>query len=156
VGITLRVIPRIHNGDVIRLEVAQEVSSLVNANLAGAVDLITNRRSIETTVLADNGQTIVLGGLISDDRLSSNSQVPLLGDIPVLGRAFRSNRESVTRKTLFIFLRPTILRDQADVAENARTQYERLRTQEALPTRGFSLLTATPGPRLPADLTDIY
>jgi general secretion pathway protein D len=100
VGITLRVIPRIHDGDVIRLDVAQEVSSLVNANLAGAADLITNRRSIETTVLADNGQTIVLGGLISDDRLSSNSQVPLLGDIPVLGRAFRSNRESVTRKTL--------------------------------------------------------
>lgn len=156
VGITLRVIPRIHNGDVIRLEVSQEVSSLVNANLAGAVDLITNRRSIETTVLADNGQTIVLGGLISDDRLSANSQVPLLGDIPVLGRAFRSNRESITRKTLFIFLRPTILRDPADVAANARTQYERLRNQEALPTRGFSLLATTPGPRLPADLTDIY
>ena len=156
VGITLRVIPRIHNGDVIRLEVAQEVSSLVNANLPGAVDLITNRRSIETTVLADNGQTIVLGGLISDDRLSTNSQVPLLGDIPVLGRAFRSNRESITRKTLFIFLRPTILRDPADVAANARTQYERLRNQEALPTRGFSLLTTTPGPRLPVDLSDIY
>ncbi len=156
VGITLRVIPRIHNGDVIRLEVAQEVSSLVNANLPGAVDLITNRRSIETTVLADNGQTIVLGGLISDDRLSTNSQVPLLGDIPVLGRAFRSNRESITRKTLFIFLRPTILRDPADVAANARTQYERLRNQEALPTRGFSLLATTPGPRLPADLNDIY
>ncbi len=156
VGITLRVIPRIHNGDVIRLEVAQEVSSLVNANLPGAVDLITNRRSIETTVLADNGQTIVLGGLISDDRLSTNSQVPLLGDIPVLGRAFRSNRESITRKTLFIFLRPTILRDPADVAANARTQYERLRNQEALPTRGFSLLSTTPGPRLPADLSDIY
>ena len=107
-------------------------------------------------MLADNGQTIVLGGLISDDRLSTNSQVPLLGDIPVLGRAFRSNRESVTRKTLFIFLRPTILRDPADVAANARTQYERLRDQEALPTRGFSLLTTTPGPRLPADLNDIY
>ena len=156
VGITLRVIPRIHDGDVIRLEVAQEVSSLVNANLAGAADLITNRRSIETTVLADNGQTIVLGGLISDDRLSSNSQVPLLGDIPVLGRAFRSNRESVTRKTLFIFLRPTILRDPADVAANAQAQYERLRNQESLPTRGFSLLSTPQGPRLPVDINDVY
>ena len=156
VGITLRVIPRIHDGDVIRLEVAQEVSSLVNANLAGAADLITNRRSIETTVLADNGQTIVLGGLISDDRLSSNSQVPLLGDIPVVGRAFRSNRESVTRKTLFIFLRPTILRDPADVAANAQAQYERLRNQESVPTRGFSLLSTPPGPRLPADINDVY
>lgn len=156
VGITLRVIPRIHDGDVIRLEVAQEVSSLVNANLAGAADLITNRRSIETTVLADNGQTIVLGGLISDDYLSSNSQVPLLGDIPILGRAFRSNRESVTRKTLFIFLRPTILRDPADVAANAQVQYERLRNQESAPTRGFSLLSTAPGPRLPAEINDIY
>jgi len=156
VGITLRVIPRIHDGDVIRLEVAQEVSSLVNANLAGAADLITNRRSIETTVLADNGQTIVLGGLISDDRLSSNSQVPMLGDIPVLGRAFRSNRESITRKTLFIFLRPTILRDPVDVAANARAQYERLRDQESLPTRGFSLLATPPGPRLPTEIEGIY
>jgi general secretion pathway protein D len=156
VGITLRVIPRIHEGDVIRLDVAQEVSSLVNANLAGAADLITNRRSIETTVLADNGQTIVLGGLISDDRLSSNSQVPLLGDIPVLGRAFRSNRESVTRKTLFIFLRPTILRDRADVAANAQAQYERLRGQESLPSRGFSLLANPSGPRLPTEIDGIY
>ena len=156
VGITLRVIPRIHDGDVIRLEVAQEVSSLVNANLAGAADLITNRRSIKTTVLADNGQTIVLGGLISDDRLSSNSQVPVLGDIPVLGRAFRSSRESLTRKTLFIFLRPTILRDAADVAANAQAQYERTRGQESLSTQGFSLLTTPLRPRLPSEIDDVY
>ena len=156
VGITLRVIPRIHDGDVIRLEVAQEVSSLVNANLAGAADLITNRRSIKTTVLADNGQTIVLGGLISDDRLSSNSQVPVLGDIPVLGRAFRSSRESLTRKTLFIFLRPTILRDAADVAANAQAQYERTRGQESLSTQGFSLLTTPLRPRLPPEIDDVY
>ncbi len=156
VGITLRVVPRIHEGDVIRLDVAQEVSSLVNANLAGAADLITNRRSILTTVLADNGQTIVLGGLISDDRMSTDSRVPVLGDIPVIGRAFRSNRESTTRRTLFIFLRPTILRDAADVAANAQAQYERLRYQETLPTRGTSLLSTPPGPRLPAEIDDIY
>ncbi len=156
VGITLRVIPRIHDGDVIRLEVAQEVSTLVNANLAGAADLITNRRSIETTVLADNGQTIVLGGLISDDRLSANSQVPVLGDIPILGRAFRSSRESTTRRTLFIFLRPTILRDRADVAANAQAQYDRLRYQETVPTRGWSLFSNPSGPRLPAEIGQVY
>ncbi|HWL47064.1 MAG TPA: type II secretion system secretin GspD, partial [Sphingomonadaceae bacterium] len=70
VGITLRVVPRIHEGDVVRLDVSQEVSSLANATVPGAADLVTNRRSIQTTVLADNGETIVLGGLITDDRMS--------------------------------------------------------------------------------------
>ena len=156
VGITLKVVPRIHDGDVIRLEVAQEVSSLVNSSLAGAADLITNRRSIETTILADNGQTIVLGGLISDDRLSANSQVPLLGDIPILGRAFRTTRESTSRRTLFIFLRPTILRDPADAAAAARAQFDRLRVEETVPTRGWSLLAYPPGPRLPAEIDGVY
>ena len=156
VGITLRVVPRIHDGDVIRLEVAQEVSSLVNSTLAGAADLITNRRSIETTILADNGQTIVLGGLISDDRLSADSQVPVLGDIPILGRAFRTTRESTSRRTLFIFLRPTILRDPADAAAAARAQFDRLRTEETVPTRGWSLLAYPPGPRLPAEIDGVY
>ena len=156
VGITLRVVPRIHDGDVIRLEVAQEVSSLVSANVSGAADLITNRRSIQTTVLADNGQTIVLGGLISDDRMSTNSQVPILGDIPVLGRAFRSSRESTSRRTLFIFLRPTIMRDPAEVAAAARAQYDRLRSQETVPTQGWSLLAYPPGPRLPAEIDGVY
>ena len=156
VGITLKVIPRIHDGDVIRLEVAQEVSSLVNSNLAGAADLITNRRSIETTILADNGQTIVLGGLISDDRLSADSQVPVLGDIPILGRAFRTTRQSTSRRTLFIFLRPTILRDPADAAAAARAQFDRLRTEETVPTRGWSLLAYPPGPRLPAEIDGVY
>lgn len=156
VGITLKVIPRIHDGDVIRLEVAQEVSSLVNSTLAGAADLITNRRSIETTILADNGQTIVLGGLISDDRLSADSQVPILGDIPILGRAFRTTRESTSRRTLFIFLRPTILRDPADAAAAARAQFDRLRTEETVPTRGWSLLAYPPGPRLPAEIDGVY
>jgi general secretion pathway protein D len=156
VGITLRVVPRIHDGDVIRLEVAQEVSSLVNSTVSGAADLITNRRSIQTTVLADNGQTIVLGGLISDDRVSTDSQVPLLGDIPVIGRAFRNSRESTSRRTLFIFLRPTIMRDPAEVAAAARAQYDRLRTQETVPSRGWSLLAYPPGPRLPAEIDGVY
>ena len=106
VGITLRVVPRIHDGNVIRLEVSQEVSSLVGS-VTGAADLITNRRAIQTTVLADDGQTIVLGGLISDDRTSVKSQVPVLGDIPVLGELFKSRTVSQTRRTLFVFLKPT-------------------------------------------------
>ncbi len=115
VGITLRVHPRIYDGDVVRLEVSQEVSSLVNAVVPGASDLITNRRSIQTTVLADNGGTVVLGGLITDDRVTGVSKVPLLGDTPLIGGLFRNTTKSGTRRTLFVFLRPTILRNPADV-----------------------------------------
>ena len=154
VGITLRVLPRIHEGDSIRLEVAQEVSSLVPA-VTGAADLITNRRSIQTVVLADNGQTIILGGLITDDRTSSRSQVPLLGDIPVVGNLFKNRRESTTKRTLFVFLRPTILRDRASVAAAAADKYARLRAQElGDPTR--SLLLRPPGPRLPLEINGVY
>ena len=90
VGITMRVVPRVNQGDVIQLDISQEVSSLVNTAVAGAADLITNRRSIQTTVLADNGGTIVLGGLITDDRQSTRAEVPGLGRVPVLGGLFRS------------------------------------------------------------------
>lgn len=119
VGITLRVHPRIYDGDVVRLDVSQEVSSLVNSVVPGASDLVTNRRSIQTTVLADDGGTVVLGGLITDDRISGVSKVPILGDTPLIGGLFRNTTESGTRRTLFVFLRPTILRSQAEVEEQS-------------------------------------
>ena len=154
VGITLRVIPRIHEGDSIRLEVSQEVSSLVPA-VTGAADLITNRRSIQTTVLADNGDTIVLGGLISDDRTSAKSQIPLLGDIPVLGNLFKSRQTEQVKRTLFVFLRPTILRDRASIIAAADAKYARVRAAEAGdPDR--SLLLHPPAPRLPLEIQGLY
>ncbi len=156
VGITLRVVPRVHEGDVVKLEVSQEVSSLVNGNVVGAADLITNRRSIKTTVLADNGGTIVLGGLITDDRLTSRSRVPVLGDIPIIGNLFRSRRESQTKRTLFVFLRPTILRDRAAVAAQAGAQYSRLRAEEALQEETRDLLADPPGARLPVQIEGVY
>ena len=155
VGITLRVVPRVHEGDTVRLEVSQEVSSLVGS-VAGAADLVTNRRSIQTTVLADDGQTIVLGGLISDDQIRTRSQVPILGDIPILGELFKSRRESKTRRTLFVFLKPTILRDSKSVAAAAATKYERVRGAEADLQREPSLLLKPPTVRLPAELDGIY
>lgn len=130
VGVTLRVTPRVHDGDVVRLEVSQEVSSLVNAGVIGAADLITNRRSIQTTVLADDGQTITLGGLITDDTLDAQGKVPVLGDLPGVGLLFRSRRDTSTRRTLFIFLRPTVHRDAASVQALARDRYDRLRGAE--------------------------
>ena len=80
-----------------------------------AADIITNRRLIETTVLADNGGTIVLGGLITDDRTSAKSGIPGLGDIPVVGRLFSSAGENGTKRVLFVFLRPTILRTRNEI-----------------------------------------
>lgn len=130
VGLTLRVLPRVHDGDVVKLEVAQEVSALVNTQVLGAADLITNRRSIQTSVLADDGETIVLGGLVTDDRNSTNNRVPGLSSVPLVGGLFRSRSDSVTRRTLFIFLKPTILRDAASVDAVTQADYDRLRAAE--------------------------
>ncbi|WP_326525691.1 type II secretion system secretin GspD [Sphingomonas sp.] len=156
VGLTLRVLPRINAGDTIRLEIAQEASSIAQTQLSSAADLITQRRAVNTTVLADNGQTIVLGGLITDDRQQVRSQVPVLGDIPVLGELFKSRREGRTKRTLFIFLKPTILRDGADARAATDARYARLRGHEATLRDKGSLLLNPPGPRLSLEIEGIY
>lgn len=155
VGITLRVIPRIHEGNTVRLEVNQEVSSLIGS-VAGAADIITNRRSIQTTVLADDGQTIVLGGLISDDQMETRSQVPVLGDIPIIGELFKSRRNSKTRRTLFVFLKPTILRDPSAVADASAEKYGRVRAAEGALSIDRSLLLEPLQARLPVEINGIY
>ena len=155
VGLTLRIVPRVHEGEVVRLDVSQEVSSLVGA-VTGAADLVTNRRAIQTTVLANDGQTIVLGGLISDDQMNMKSQVPVLGDIPVVGNLFKSRQLQRTRRTLFVFLRPTILRSADQVAEAAATKYGRLRGAEADLQTNPSLLLDPPKARLPLEINGVY
>jgi general secretion pathway protein D len=132
------------------------VSSLVTTAVTGAADLITNRRSIQTSVLADDGETIVLGGLVTDDRQTGNSRVPGLGNIPLIGNAFRSRNDTQTRRTLFIFLKPTILRDAADVAASAQESYDRLRAAEPVridPSRAPALQTQ---PRLEPDVDEVF
>ncbi|WGM30534.1 type II secretion system secretin GspD [Brevundimonas sp. NIBR11] len=156
VGLTLRVVPRVHEGGVVRLEVAQEISSLVPTTVIGAADLITNRRSLQTSALADDGETIVLGGLVTDDRNSTNSRVPGLGSLPVIGNAFRSRRDSQTRRTLFIFLKPTILRDSAATAADAQQAYDRLRSSEPArfdPTRPEPIAR---DPRLQPEVDEVF
>ncbi|NUB42757.1 type II secretion system secretin GspD [Fertoebacter nigrum] len=157
VGITMRVVPRVNQGDVIQLDITQEVSSLASAAVAGAADIVTNRRSIKTTVLADNGGTIVLGGLITDDRQSTRSEVPGLGKLPIVGGLFRSRGESARKQTLFVFLRPTILRTRTDVSNVSTNRFQRLKAIEADPRDKGSLL-AEPKPvrRLPVEIDGLY
>ncbi|MEM9550113.1 MAG: type II secretion system secretin GspD [Pseudomonadota bacterium] len=127
VGLTMNVLPRINAGDTVRLDISQEVSSLVNANVEGAADLITNRRSIQTSILAQSGSTIVLGGLITRDDLNTLQKVPGAGGIPVLGNLFKSRSRNSTRRTLFVFLKPTVLRSN----QSLKATYEaRLKTLE--------------------------
>lgn len=155
VGITMSVVPRITAGGVVQLDIEQEVSSLVNANIEGAADLITNRRAITTTVLAYDGGTVVLGGLITDDRISQNQRVPGLGDVPVVGNLFRSRNGGQTTRTLFVFMRPTILRDQHDVQAAAQSRYARLRGADATePPR--TLLHETEVRTLPLEIQGLY
>lgn len=133
VGITMKVVPRVNQGDVIQLDVSQEVSSLTNTTVAGAADLITNRRAITTTVLADNGGTIVLGGLISDNRTMAGSEVPGLSRLPILGGLFRNKSDARHKQTLYVFLRATILRSRNDVAVVADQRFQRLKAIEVAP-----------------------
>ncbi|APE42013.1 type II secretion system protein GspD [Sulfitobacter alexandrii] len=130
VGITMNVVPRITAGGVVQLTIEQEISNLLATNVEGAADLITNRRVINTTVMADNRGTVVLGGLITDDRTNGTSKVPGLGDIPVVGELFKSRNARNTQRTLFVFLRPTILRSKHDVQTAAQSRYQRLKSAD--------------------------
>jgi general secretion pathway protein D len=129
VGVTLTVTPHIHEGESVRLEVSQEVSQVVLSALAVSAanpfsDVVTNKRTIDTTVLADDGQTIVLGGLIQDDVQSTKKKVPLLGDIPLLGRLFQNTEDQRIKRNLLVFLRPTVLRTREDVGAATERKYE--------------------------------
>ncbi len=123
VGVTLKVIPHIHDGEAIRLEVEATAESVSNTTVAGSADLITNKRSIKTMILSDDGETIVLGGLIRDDVREVVSKVPLLGDIPLLGWLFRSKSVNQVKSNLMVFLRPTIVGDGGKARDLTREKF---------------------------------
>jgi general secretion pathway protein D len=128
IGVTLKVTPHINEGGNLRLEIEQEISSIAPTSQGvNAVDLITNKRSIKSTILAEDGQVIVLGGLIQDDVTQADSKVPLLGDIPLLGRLFRSTKETRIKRNLMVFLRPTVIRDAAGMAALSGKKYSDIR-----------------------------
>jgi general secretion pathway protein D len=131
VGITLTVTPHINEGDSIVLDIEQEVSSLSGLSVTNtASDIITNERKIQTKVLAVDGRVVVLGGLIKDDVQDAQQKIPLLGDIPYLGRLFRSDGEKVTKSNLMVFIRTTIIRDNQQLAGATAQKYRYIRDQQ--------------------------
>ncbi len=125
VGITLKVVPHIGDNGTVRLEVEQEVSA-VQDNKGQAQDLVTSKRAIKTSVLAEHGQTVVLGGLISDNTLLSRQGIPGLSSIPYVGRLFRSDARSNEKRNLLVFIHPTIVGDADDVRRISQQRYNRL------------------------------
>ena len=132
VGIKLNVTPRISADDTIHLDIFQEVSSVSETLSDGLDDFATNIRQITTNVLADNGEIIVLGGLIEQQNAQVNSKVPLAGDIPVVGNLFKSETNSVVRTNLMVFIRPTIVRDREDARAVTSRNYRYIRAEEML------------------------
>jgi len=152
VGITLNVTPQINEGDSVVLDIEQEVSSIIagGATLAQASDVITSERKIQTKVLARDGRIVVLGGLIKDDVQDGQQKVPILGDIPFLGRLFRSDSVAVTKTNLLIFIRPTIIRDDETLDGATAEKYKYIRGQQALRReRGLMFLDDDNVPVLP-------
>ena len=125
VGLTLKVTPSISEDELVKLTVEQTTESIADS-IEAASDIVTNKREIKTTVLADNGETIVLGGLIREDYSIQKSKVPLLGDIPYLGALFRSESERTIKRNLLVFLRPTILLSKTDTIAITDEKYQGL------------------------------
>jgi general secretion pathway protein D len=129
VGTILTVTPQINEGDAVVLKIAVESSSLAGSS-AGAVDLITNKRTISTTVLIPDGGTLVIGGLIQDKAINSEQRVPFLGRIPLLGELFRTRDTSKTKTNLMVFIQPRILRDNHQAAVETDSKYNYMRDEQ--------------------------
>jgi general secretion pathway protein D len=140
VGLTLRVKPQISENGTVKLQIYQEVSRLDPASINSATGLITNKRSIESSVLVEDGGIVVLGGLLQDDFGNSQERVPGLGDVPLFGNLFRADSRSRKKTNLMVFLRPVVVRDGASTENLSLSRYEQMRSvqMEVQPT-------ATPG-----------
>lgn len=150
VGVQLEVRPQISEGGAIRLAIKQEVSSIFGPVVSDSTDLITNRRAIETVVQVDAGQVIVLGGLIQEDVQKSESGIPLLRSIPVVGRVFRSEGNSRKRTNLMVFLRPTIVSTTEQARAVTDRQFQTFRSDGGLDAGVAAQLDREFRPALPA------
>jgi general secretion pathway protein D len=149
IGVKLSITPQINEGDSMVLEISQEISSISQA-ASGAVDLITNQRIIETTVIVDDGEILVLGGLIEDTLRESHQAVPILGKIPLIGALFRSQQTEKTKTNLMIFIRAEIMRDSAQTAIQTNSKYNMIRdVQRAREQTNIQLMPGRTPPILP-------
>jgi general secretion pathway protein D len=124
IGTTLKVVPHVQDGKFVRLEVEQSTESVEPTAVEGQADLITNKRSIKTQILAEDGEIVMLGGLIRDAVQESQSKVPFLGDIPILGWLFRSSGEIHVKQNLIVFLKPTVILNKEDNSKVLRRKYD--------------------------------
>lgn len=148
VGLTLRVKPQINEGDTIKMEIEQEVSNIAQT-VQQASDLITNTRELRTVVLVDDGQTLVLGGLIDDQVRTRTQKIPFLGDIPLLGRLFRFDSTTTEKRNLMVFLHPRILHDQKLASTYTGEKYSYMRSAQLERRRETSRLDSGAMPVLP-------
>jgi general secretion pathway protein D len=146
VGTILKITPQINEGDAVMLKIEQEDSSVAQGT-QGAVDLITNKRTVTTTVLVDDGGVVVLGGLITDTARESENRVPILGSIPLIGELFKTRSGNKEKRNLMLFIRPTIIRDGAQAAIETNAKYNVVRNQQLQRRKGK--VTLLPGERQP-------
>ena len=151
IGLTLRVTPQVSEAGAVKLKIFQEVSNVTRDKaLVQSADIITNKRSLESTVLVDNGQIVVLGGLIQDDQQAAVDKVPFLGDIPYIGALFKYETRNRKRTNLMVFLRPVVLKDEKAAASLTADRYEYIRNLQGemkLPWNG--LLPSTEATQIP-------
>ncbi len=148
VGIILQITPRVSARNSVILKIKQKVSTLA-PSVAGAVGLITNNRQIQTTILANNHQIVVLGGLISDQISVSKEQIPLLGDLPLLGNLFKYRSTSKQKENLMVFLQPTILKSKAQTSYYTKKSYGLIRSYELAHQKPVPLMPGSRRPTLP-------
>jgi general secretion pathway protein D len=149
IGVQLTITPQINEGDSLLLDISQEISNIAQS-AEGASDLITNQRIIETTVIVDDGQILVLGGLLEDVLRESEQRVPVLGSIPFLGALFRAQKTAKVKTNLLVFIRPTILRDAARIATETNTKYNLIKDVLDQTNRdGINLMPGEKGFALP-------
>ncbi|SON51084.1 general secretory pathway component, cryptic [Vibrio tapetis subsp. tapetis] len=154
VGIKLKVVPQINEGDSVQLVIEQEVSNVLGAQ--GAVDVRFAKRQLNTSVMVQDGQMLVLGGLIDERALESESKIPILGDIPVLGHLFKSTSTQVEKKNLMVFIKPTIIRDGVTADGISQRKYNYIRAEQLYKAdQGLKLMDDSNIPVLPKFGDDI-
>ena len=131
VGITLKITPKVSKSGSITLDINQEVESVRQEDLPeGAQGLITDKRSIKTNVLVDDGQIIVLGGLIDGRKSVTESKIPLLGDIPILGKLFKGTSESIIKQNMMVFIKPSIINDHEVIKKKSKESFEKIKQSD--------------------------